>query len=102
MTVASATAVQAGLGGAIERISMPGFNRAAARPTIRGGLPMDVGGVGHGVADLFVYQTRAFLEQIAGSVIGPRPGFDPGLHGLPMVAAITESAQSGGVAVKVA
>ena len=35
-------------------------------PYIRGGLPMDAGGVGHGVADLFNYQTRAFLDQIAG------------------------------------
>src|ERR1700737_3291456 len=39
-------------------------------PYIRGGLPMDAGGVGHGVADLFGYQTRAFLDQIAG--IGER------------------------------
>jgi hypothetical protein len=27
---------------------------------------MDVGAVGDGMADLFVYQTRAFLDQIAG------------------------------------
>ena len=40
-------------------------------PYIRGGLPMDAGGVGHGVADLFNYQTRAFLDQIAGH---RRPG----------------------------
>ena len=71
-------------------------------PYIRGGLPMDAGGVGHGVADLFVYQTRAFLDQIAGiGDLGPLPGFDAGLHGLRVVAAITESAQSGGAAVKV-
>ena len=43
-------------------------------PYIRGGLPMDAGGVGHGVADLFVYQTRAFLDQIAGiGDLGPLP-----------------------------
>ncbi len=72
-------------------------------PYIRGGLPMDAGGVGHGVADLFAYQTRAFLDQIAGiGDLGPLPGFDAGLHGLRVVAAITESAQSGGAAVKVA
>jgi predicted dehydrogenase len=72
-------------------------------PYIRGGLPMDAGGVGHGVADLFGYQTRAFLDQIAGiGELGPLPGFDAGLHGLRVVAAVAESAQSGGAAVKVA
>jgi hypothetical protein len=72
-------------------------------PYIRGGLPMDAGGVGHGVADLFGYQTRAFLDQIAGiGELGPLPGFDAGLHGLRVVAAVTESAQFGGAAVKVA
>ena len=72
-------------------------------PYIRGGLPMDAGGVGHGVADMFGYQTRAFLDQIAGvGDLGPLPGFEAGLHGLRVVAAITESAQSGGAAIKVA
>ncbi|WP_370375238.1 Gfo/Idh/MocA family protein [Mycolicibacterium sp. CR10] len=82
-------------------------------PYIRGGLPMDAGGVGHGVADLFAYQARAFLDQIADSLnprgsarpsgeLGPLPGFDAGLHGLRLVAAITESAASGGATVKVA
>ena len=71
-------------------------------PYIRGGLPMDAGGVGHGVADLFVYQTRAFLDQIAGiGDLGPLPGFEVGLHGLQVVAAVTESANAGGAAVKV-
>ena len=71
-------------------------------PYIRGGLPMDAGGVGHGVADLFNYQTRAFLDQIAGiGDLGPLPSFEAGLRGLQVVAAITESAQSGGAAVKV-
>ena len=81
-------------------------------PYIRGGLPMDAGGVGHGVADLFSYQARAFLDQIAdnafprrtarpGGDLGPLPGFDAGLHGLRVVAAVAESAQSGGAAVKV-
>ena len=71
-------------------------------PYVRGGLPMDAGGVGHGVADLFGYQARAFLDQIAGAGdLGPLPGFDVGLHGLRLVAAITESAASGGAEVKV-
>ena len=72
-------------------------------PYLRGGLPMDAGGVGHGVADMFSWQLRAFLNQIAGiGELGPLPGFDAGLHGLRVVAAITESAQSGGSTVKVA
>lgn len=71
-------------------------------PYIRGGLPMDAGGVGHGVADLFAYQTRAFLDQIAGiGDLGPLPGFDAGLHGLRVVSAVAESARSGGNTVKV-
>ncbi len=71
-------------------------------PYIRGGLPMDAGGVGHGVADLFGYQARAFLDQIAGiGDLGSLPGFEAGLHGLRLVAAITESAASGGGTVKV-
>ena len=64
---------------------------------------MDAGGVGHGVADLFAYQTRAFLDQIAGiGDLGPLPGFYAGLHGLRVFAAVSESAQSGGATVKVA
>jgi hypothetical protein len=71
-------------------------------PYIRGGLPMDAGGVGHGVADMFAYQTRAFLNQIAGTGdLGPLPGFDAGLRGMRVVAAIAQSAQIGGAAVKV-
>lgn len=71
-------------------------------PYIRGGLPMDAAGVGFGVADLFNYQIRAFLDQITGTGdLGPLPGFEVGLRGLSLVAAITESAKSGGTAVKV-
>ena len=52
-------------------------------PYIHGGLPMDAGGVGHGVADMFAWQLRAFLDQIAGiDEFGPLPGFGAGLHGL--------------------
>ncbi len=72
-------------------------------PYIKGGLPMDAGGVGHGVADLFGYQNRAFLDQIAGiDQLGPLPSFRDGLHSLQVVAAVSESAKNGGVAVKVA
>ncbi|GAS91557.1 Gfo/Idh/MocA family protein [Mycolicibacterium brisbanense] len=87
------------------RVELAGTRRVIIgpeHPYIRGGLPMDAGGVGHGVADLFAYQNRAFLNQIAGTgELGPLPGFDAGLHGLRVVAAVTESALSGGATVKV-
>jgi predicted dehydrogenase len=71
-------------------------------PYIRAGLPMDAGGVGHGKAEFFAYQARAFLDQIAGiDGLGPLPGFDAGVHGMRLVAAVTESATAGGSAVKV-
>jgi predicted dehydrogenase len=71
-------------------------------PYIRGGLPMDAGGVGHGKAEFFAYQARAFLDQIAGiGDLGRLPGFDTGLHDLHLIAAATESARLGGAAVKV-
>jgi len=71
-------------------------------PYIRGGLPMDAGGVGHGKAEFFAYQARAFLDQIAGiGDLGRLPGFDAGLHDLQLIAAVTESARLGGTAVKV-
>lgn len=35
-------------------------------PYLAGGLPMDFPSVGHGQNDLFTFQARAFLEQIAG------------------------------------
>jgi predicted dehydrogenase len=73
-----------------------------AHPYIREGLPMDAGGVGYGVAELFAYQARAFLDQIAGvDGLPPCPGFRDGVHGHRVVAAVTESARSGGAAVKV-
>ena len=44
-----------------------------------------------------------FLDQIAGiGELGPLPGFDAGLRGLRLVAAVAESADSGGAVVKVA
>jgi predicted dehydrogenase len=71
-------------------------------PYIRGGLPMDAGGVGHGKAEFFAYQARAFLDQIAGiGDLGRLPSFDAGLHDLQLIAAVTESARLGGTAVKV-
>jgi predicted dehydrogenase len=72
-------------------------------PYIRGGLPMDAGGVGHGKAEFFAYQARAFLDQVAGidGGLAPVPDFATGVHSMRTVAAITESALGGGATVKV-
>ncbi|MEP9393750.1 MULTISPECIES: Gfo/Idh/MocA family protein [Gordonia] len=71
-------------------------------PYIRGGLPMDAGGVGHGKAEFFAYQARAFLDQIAGiDALGPLPGFDTGVHSMRVAAAIAGSAAAAGATVKI-
>ncbi|OLL20611.1 MULTISPECIES: Gfo/Idh/MocA family protein [unclassified Rhodococcus (in: high G+C Gram-positive bacteria)] len=71
-------------------------------PYIAGGLPMDAGGVGHGKAEYFAYQARAFLDQVAGiGDLGPLPTFAHGLRGMQIAAAVVESARSGGAAVKI-
>ncbi|MFW0783350.1 Gfo/Idh/MocA family oxidoreductase [Gordonia sp. CPCC 206044] len=91
--------------GVVSRRAVNGPRRVTIgpeHPYIRGGLPMDAGGVGHGKAELFAYQARAFLDQVAGiDELGPLPGFDVGVHSMRVVEAITESARGGGATVKV-
>lgn len=71
-------------------------------PYIKGGLPMDAGGVGHGKAEFFAYQARAFLDQIAGiDGLPTLPDFAHGLRGMQIVAAIAESAAGNGIAVTI-
>jgi predicted dehydrogenase len=73
-----------------------------AHPYLTGGMAMDFPGVGYGQNDLFVFQARAFLEQVAGLDRLPRvPSFEHGLHNLRLLAAVTESALGGGAEVKV-
>jgi predicted dehydrogenase len=73
-----------------------------SHPYLAGGLPMDFPGVGHGQNDFFVYQARAFLEQVAGlSGLPPCPSLAEGLHNLRVLAAVAESAAAGGIAVTV-
>ena len=56
------------------------------------GLPMDFPTVGHGQNDFFVYQARAFLDQIAGSVtLPPCPDMAHGLHNLRVLEAVTSA-----------
>jgi predicted dehydrogenase len=66
-------------------------------PYITGGLAMDFPGVGYGQSDLFVWQARAFLEQIAGlDGLPPLPTFDDGLRNLRVLRAVVSSAQAAG------
>ena len=71
-------------------------------PYVAGGFAMDFPGVGYGQNDLFVFQARAFLEQVAGLDGLPRvPSFEHGLRNLRILAAIAESAKTGGAEVDV-
>jgi predicted dehydrogenase len=67
---------------------------------------MDAQGVGIGQNDGFVYQARAFLEEVAGipaaSSLPRNAGFDDGLHNMLLLDAVASSAAAGGAAVAVA
>ena len=71
-----------------------------AHPYVRGGLPMDFPGVSYGVGDLFGYQARALLEQVAGIDGIPRCAtFADGVRDLTVIDAVQRSAVSGGATV---
>jgi predicted dehydrogenase len=58
-------------------------------PYLGRGLPMDFPTVGHGQNDFFVYQARAFLNQIAGiDELPPVPDLRHGLHNLKVLEAV--------------
>ncbi|GGL15727.1 Gfo/Idh/MocA family protein [Mangrovihabitans endophyticus] len=70
-----------------------------AHPYVHGGLPMDFPTVGHGQNDFFVFQARAFLDQIAGTGdLPPCPDLAHGLHNLRVLAAITAARQDAAAA----
>jgi hypothetical protein len=75
-------------------------------PYFAGGLPMDAPGVGVGQNDGFVFQARAFLEEVAGldeaESLPRNASFDEGVHNMEILAAVAESAANGGAAVTVA
>ncbi|WP_337323051.1 Gfo/Idh/MocA family protein [Kribbella sp. CCNWLW197] len=69
-------------------------------PGIDKGIPMDFPSVGHGQNDLFAWQARAFLDQVAGlGKLPPVPSLADGLHNLEILAAVTQSALNHGQAV---
>jgi predicted dehydrogenase len=58
-------------------------------PYLSRGLPMDFPTVGHGQNDFFVFQARAFLDQIAGlDRLPPCPDLAHGLHNLTVLEAV--------------
>jgi predicted dehydrogenase len=85
---------------------LDGFNQVLvgpAHPYIKGGLPMDFPGVSFGTGDLFGYQARAFIEQVAGiEGLPPVASFEDGLRDLAVVDAVIRSAAAGGSSVDVA
>ena len=66
-------------------------------PYIAQGIPMDFPTVGHGQNDFFVYQARAFLDQIGGlSSQAPNPlpacpDMAHGLHNLRVLEAVVSA-----------
>ena len=69
-------------------------------PGIAKGIAMDFPSVGHGQNDLFAWQARAFLDQVAGiGKLPPLPTLAHGLHNMEIQAAVTHSALHGGQAV---
>jgi predicted dehydrogenase len=72
-------------------------------PYFKGGYPMEAPGVGGGNAEMFTYQARAFLDQVAG-VADPLPAcatFADALRTMEIIQAVVESAGNGGAAVAV-
>jgi predicted dehydrogenase len=88
--------------------STRGFRRVIIgpdHPYVAGGLAMDAPGVGLGQNDGFVFQARAFLEEVAGIDEAdslPRcASFDEGVHNMEVLAAVARSAAEDGAAVPV-
>lgn len=74
-------------------------------PYIASGLPMDAGAVGYGQNNFFVWQARAFLEEVAGIPAAeslPRCAtLGEGVHAMRIQEAVAASAGSGGAKVDV-
>jgi predicted dehydrogenase len=88
---------RAGTGGARQVIVGPRM------PYFRDGYPMQAAGVGGGNAEMFTYQARAFLDQIAGTAdpVPPNATFADALHTMEVIQAVVESAGAGGAPVRV-
>ncbi|WP_030265204.1 Gfo/Idh/MocA family protein [Streptomyces violens] len=72
-------------------------------PYFKGGYPMEAPGVGGGNAEMFTYQARAFLDQVAG-VADPLPAcatFADALHTMEIIQAVVRSADAAGASVDI-
>ncbi|MBA8824327.1 putative dehydrogenase [Saccharopolyspora lacisalsi] len=72
-------------------------------PYFAGGYPMEAPGVGGGNAEMFVYQCRAFLDQVTGAP-APLPAcasFADALRTMQVVQAVVESSKNDGAAVDI-
>ncbi|CDR17870.1 Gfo/Idh/MocA family protein [Streptomyces iranensis] len=72
-------------------------------PYFKGGYPMEAPGVGGGNAEMFTYQARAFLDQVAGVAepLPPCATFADALRTMEIIQAVVESSRRGGTAVDV-
>ena len=75
----------------------PGYRRVIVgvdHPYVAGGLAMDATGIGTGHNDSFVFQARAFLDEVAGRDELPRnASFRDGKHALLVEEAVVRTAQ---------
>jgi predicted dehydrogenase len=83
---------------------LDGYNHVLigpAHPYLKGGVPMDFPGVSYGIGDLFGFQARAFLEQVAGIEGGlpPVAAFADGVRDLTVIDAVIRSAAAGGARI---
>ncbi|MFF4522812.1 Gfo/Idh/MocA family protein [Streptomyces bluensis] len=72
-------------------------------PYFAGGYPMEAPGVGGGNAEMFTFQARAFLDQVAG-VADPLPAcatFADALRTMEIIQAVVDSSLHGGAATPV-
>lgn len=72
-------------------------------PYVADGLPMDAPANGLGHNESFIYQTRAFLDEVAGvpNPLPPCASFAEGLHSMEINAAVVASAANDGAEVTV-
>ncbi|HKS45956.1 MAG TPA: Gfo/Idh/MocA family oxidoreductase [Amycolatopsis sp.] len=73
-----------------------------SHPYVRQGLPVDAAGAGHGTGDMFTFQARSFLDQIAGiRELPPCATLEEGVRGLRILEAVVESATANGTTVTI-
>jgi predicted dehydrogenase len=84
---------------AVKDGSGPGFRRVLLGPEhlyVGRGMAFDGAGIGFGHNEAFIYQARAFLDEIVGrSELPPCPSFGHGLHNLQVQQAVVAAAATG-------